>query len=174
MADIKRVKDFPTARIFRIILIIMTIVYSISFVVYLFVEGPKNLKFLGSLQDPGVIVSNVVFFLQGILAFLIYLAIFYNLNCLIIMIAKGEPFHPANPKRIRRVAQGAFALLLPRGLLMVAQMILPSAFHQRWEASVSFLAGEGLRMILFGVGILIIAHVFDAGVKLRQSEDLTI
>lgn len=179
MAEKKNWKDIETVRIFKILLIAMSGIYAVGFIIYGVIEAPRQIKYLARLSDARQVVFNLSHWLGGIFLGLIYFWILYHLYRLLIVITKGEPFHAATPGRMRRIAYGAFALVVVRGAVNLAQGWASSAgsgpFMDMFKnAFISNLMGEGLRMILLGVGILIMAEVFEAGVRLKQDQDLTI
>jgi hypothetical protein len=164
-------KNLETIRIFKLLLVAMSIVYGLGFVLFLIVATPDYLNNLPG-RAIGDLVTNLSFYVQNLLIALVYFLILYNLYGLLVMIARGNPFDPSNPKRIRRVAYGAFALT---ALNLGASVILAfSSPKQGWTSFYAEILGQGFRTILFGVGILVIGKVFEAGARLKQDQDLTV
>ena len=86
----------------------------------------------------------------------------------------GVPFHPDNPKRIRRIgyvvmawgpAQGFFFLL--QGWLTLREVQVPAD-----DLTIPGNIMPGL--IFVGLVIVVIAQIFDMGVKLQQEQNLTV
>ena len=166
-------KDLSSVRVFKLLLLAMLVVYVVGFTVFMVSHVPAEIRQL-STQPAESSSAGWSFLVQNILLTLIYFFILYNLYGLLVMVAKGEPFHPSNPKRIRCVAYAAFAIFCVNGA--AAFLLTRSGFSPNlaWSNLFSELLGKGLWTALFGVGILVIAKVFEAGLALKQDQDLTV
>ncbi len=89
MADEKNWKDMETVRVFKLLLIAMSLIYSVSFASFLILGGPDYSRSLSG-QTSLSPITNLSFLGQSVLIALIYFTILYNLYCLLIMIARGE------------------------------------------------------------------------------------
>jgi len=91
---------------------------------------------------------------------------------LIKSITTGEPFGPSNPRRVRKVAYGVLALasvtFLEQSLQFIMRPYVPlkSLFYH--------LMGVPMWAACFGLALLVIARVFEEGLRLKQDENLTI
>ena len=173
MKEEKLWRDVTSVRVFKLLLLAMLVVYVVGFTVYMVSQVPAEIRQL-SAQPGKSSIAGWSFLAQNTLLTLIYFSILYNLYALLVMVAKGEPFHPSNPKRIRRIAYAAFAIFCVN--VAAAVLLARSGFppHPAWSALFSELLGKGFRTVLFGVGILVIARVFEAGLALKQDQDLTV
>jgi hypothetical protein len=105
---------------------------------------------------------------------LIFLWILIQLQGIVLAIARKDPFNARNPARIKKIAWGAFAYAIGE--------ILYDVYWSHWLQGQSvgpgdliyFLRGDVGRMILIGVGILIIAKAFKMGIKLQEDQNLTV
>ncbi|MBQ2101498.1 MAG: DUF2975 domain-containing protein [Lachnospiraceae bacterium] len=79
---------------------------------------------------------------------------------------KGSPFTHSNAKRIRLIGALQFALAIVPGLVM----FLMSFF--KFEYAYLPFTLNGFYMLVVGFAIMVIAQVFDYGVKLQEDVDL--
>ncbi|MBQ1850417.1 MAG: DUF2975 domain-containing protein [Lachnospiraceae bacterium] len=79
---------------------------------------------------------------------------------------KGSPFTHSNTKRIRLIGALQFALAIVPGLVM----FLMSFF--KFEYAYLPFTLNGFYMLVVGFAIMVIAQVFDYGVKLQEDMDL--
>ena len=89
-------------------------------------------------------------------------------------IKQGKIFIPENPSRIRRIAYAIF-LWAPIEILFYGVMFRGFPVNM---APLIPISGMPIRvfleLIFFGLAILVIAEVFQRGVKLQQEQDLTV
>ena len=115
-----------------------------------------------------VLISRIAWFL--VIGILIWLLV--SIYQLIKSISKGEPFGSGNPRRVRKIAYGALALasvvFLSESLLY---LLVPSA---QLKIFLYNLMGIPMWAAFFGLALLVIARVFEEGLRLKQDENLTI
>jgi hypothetical protein len=164
MANIKKANVPKIVRTCKTLLVAMSVIYVVGFVGF-GVTGFPN----GGISG---IEWRVSFYryVEGMLQALLYFGILYNLYHLIVKISQNAPFHSANPKRIRKVALLAFALAIVNIGANLAIGFSTHAFRVLHDSGL----GKAFRNVLFGFGILIIAEVFEAGVRMKQDQDLTV
>ena len=120
------------------------------------------------------LVGTMLLSCISMLIWLIFLWIVWHLRKLMLAIREGEPFHPDNPGRIRKIAY-AVLLWAPIEILFYGMMFRGLAITIRPISSVSGMPVRVfLELIFFGLAILVIAEVFQRGVKLQQEQDLTV
>jgi membrane protease YdiL (CAAX protease family) len=143
---------------------------NVAYYAHGFFTLPGAIKLIAA-HDPlasSIVVSRIAWFLViGILIWL--LAGIYRL---IKSITTGEPFGPSNPRRVRKVAYGVLALasvtFLEQSLQFIMRPYVPlkSLFYH--------LMGVPMWAAFFGLALLVIARVFEEGLRLKQDENLTI
>ena len=111
-------------------------------------------------------------FLGNGLTGLIYFFIAYSIFKLINLISHGEPFSPASPRHIRRIACAVFGLAIINATVSAIYEFTSPEVHAS-EAVVRVLYG-GLSTLLLGFGFLVIARVLEVGVRLQQDQNLTV
>lgn len=115
---------------------------------------------------------NLSLWLDALLTALISLVILYQLFRLVQMVAKGDPFSPENPRRVRWVAYGVLAISVSN----IAFRTLNHYFLHRgaeWWMGMNVLI-KGAERAFFILGLLIIAKLLDTGVRLQQDQNLTV
>ena len=108
----------------------------------------------------------------GLLTLAVFLWIIFHLKKLLRTVERGTPFAKDNPRWIRRVAYGVFAWMplqiISKILLMgLAEAVMPGNF-------IDLLLRDFLMPIFLGTAVLVIARVFETGVRLQQDQSLTI
>ncbi|MBU0518293.1 DUF2975 domain-containing protein [bacterium] len=114
-------------------------------------------------------------YITNILASGIILWIVHHFRLLIKKVKSGEPFHERNPRLIRKIAIGVLVWGPIRmmsfagwGLFMLGGIDFPRL------AMMSHFTPLTLELIFIGLGILLIAQVFEYGCKLQAEQDLTV
>ncbi len=161
----------PEVKALMIVLITLLILYgavfigSISFLAFVF---PSFIhRFSGA-----AFWAEIRIFLDKVLTGPIYIFIGYSIFKLIALVSRGEPFSPASPRHIRRIAYSVFGLGL-LGAISAAILELIQNGVRVFEALIHVLYG-GLSTVLLGFGFLVIAKVLEVGVRLQQDQDLTV
>ncbi len=91
---------------------------------------------------------------------------------LIRSISKNKPFTVENPRRVKRIAFGVLFLALVTLLSTVLDyLLLPAA---QVKLLLYNLMGVPMWAAFFGLAFLVIARVFEVGLKLNETEKLTI
>jgi len=90
---------------------------------------------------------------------------------LIRSISKKGPFSIENPRRVRKIAFGALALaLVSLTSEMLSYLLTPGTL----KILLYNLMGVPMWVSFFGLVLLVIARVFEEGLKLKESDNLTI
>jgi hypothetical protein len=105
---------------------------------------------------------------------LIFLWILIHLQGIVLTISRKDPFNKRNSARIRKIAYGAFAFAIVDILNEMYWYYWLKQEKPEMGVLVTFLRGDVGRMILVGVGILIIAKAFKMGIKLQEDQNLTV
>ncbi len=128
--------------------------------------------------------TKVSFFMVSIvLPFLIIvLLIVYQLRLFLGSVKQGRPFDRENPKRIRRIGYLVFVLGPLTGIWNWVMSM--KYMHQISLPGTSLAINKGSKLlvnietdqhlILLGLLILLIAQIFDEGVKMQEEQDLTV
>lgn len=121
------------------------------------------------------LMTGLAIWINSLLGSAIFVWIVYHLRLILRSVKKGTPFAKENPKRIRKVAWAVLAwgpirllsfflkgrfLFLGMGKAMSA--MAPMFMITFWE------------LIFVGLGILVIAQIFERGIVLQQEHDLTV
>jgi hypothetical protein len=128
------------------------------------------LKFV-RMNEKGIIYSGSFYF-ASLLAVGVFLWIVYYLRKLVKTVEKNHPFDQANPGRIRRIAFGVF-VWMP---LRIFSKIMMKGFSDVLKTKNFFglLVSDVFMLVFMGTAILVIAKLFEAGVRLEQDQTLTI
>jgi hypothetical protein len=117
-------------------------------------------------------------YLSSLFIWAIFLWIVFHLRLLMRSVIGGKPFSQKNPMMIRRIAYAVLAWAVADGLfyyLKGALIIRTTAYPGMGLDMISELIFKiFLEFIFLGLGILVIAHTFDVGVRLQRDQDLTI
>ena len=113
---------------------------------------------------------------------IIVLLIVHQLRLFLGSVKQGRPFDRENPKRIRRIGYLVFVLGPLEGIwswLMsmkyMEQISLPGTSLAINESSKQIVnINTDQHLIIMGLLILLIAQIFDEGVKMQQEQDLTV
>ncbi|MBE3118171.1 MAG: DUF2975 domain-containing protein [Candidatus Atribacteria bacterium] len=116
--------------------------------------------------------ADIRIFLDKVLTGAIYFFIAYWIFRLISLISRGEPFSPASPRLIRRIGCAVLGLAVINAIVNAISEFTSPGVHAS-EAILRILY-SGLTTVLLGFGFLIIARVFEAGVRLQQDQNLTV
>lgn len=112
---------------------------------------------------------------SSLLASGFFLWIVYHLRLLMRTIKAGDPFNPANPGRIRRIA---YAVVAWAPLRLVSFVLKGNLIFHGPSFTLSALMPLSLllaaELVFFGLGILVIAQIFERGLQLQQDQDLTV
>ncbi len=115
-----------------------------------------------------IIVARTSWFLT--IGVLIWLLI--HIYHLIRSISKEAPFEIGNPRRVRQIAYGALFLASVHLLSTVFDYLLMPAAQLR--LLLYNLMGIPMWAAFFGLAFLVIARVFEEGLRLKEAEKLTI
>ena len=112
---------------------------------------------------------------SSLLASGFFLWIVYHLRLLMKTIKAGDPFNPANPMRIRRIGY-AVIIWAPLRLASFAMKgcLIYQGSHLSLSAFMPLSTLLGAELLFFGLGILVIAQIFERGLQLQQEQDLTV
>ena len=97
--------------------------------------------------------------------------VLFHLQKIMLTITRGEAFDSRNPGWIRKVAYGAFVFAIFHLASDFYWSGLPSL---KFRSLYGLIKGEGFRMALFGLSILIIGKAFENGLMIRKDQELTI
>ena len=115
---------------------------------------------------------NLSLWLDALLTALLSLLILFQLYRLVQMVAKGDPFSPENPRRVRCVAYAVLAISVSN----IAFRTLNHYYLHRgaeWWMGMNVLI-KGAERAFFILGLLIIAKLLETGVRLQQDQNLTV
>lgn len=110
--------------------------------------------------------------LASLLTVGVFLWIIHHLRKLVRTVEQGHPFDNENPGSIRRIAYGVF-LWVP---LRIFSKIMLEGISEVTQggAFIDLLVRDFMIPVFLGTVILVIAKVFETGVRLRQDQSLTI
>jgi hypothetical protein len=109
---------------------------------------------------------------RGMFSGAIFLWVLYPLRSLTCTVNGGRPFDITNPSRIRKIAFGVFAWI-PVGIIG-EYLLKPARGPITWVDFAGVLWQKAVVLGFLGLAILMIAEVFDVGVRLKQDQDLTV
>ncbi|MGZ4886383.1 MAG: DUF2975 domain-containing protein [Candidatus Aminicenantales bacterium] len=171
MSDNSAFEVAPVVKALRIVLITLLVLYGLFFAAgaigfFRLILPPLAFKPLSGLRE-----ETKIFF-DNVLTGPFYFFIAYCIFRLIKLISRGEPFSPANPRYIRRIG---YAVLGLAGIHVIAAGLFEFTAPEvaLGDSLIRILYG-GLSTVLLGFGILVIARVLEAGVKLQQDQNLTV
>lgn len=116
---------------------------------------------------------NLSMWLDVGLTALVSSAALYQLFRLVQRIAKGDPFNPENPRRVRNVAYAVLAISVFNLVFNYVRNGLMRGLTSEWSFAASVII-KGTERIFFILGLLIIAKLLETGVRLQQDQNLTI
>ncbi len=122
-------------------------------------------------EEKGMIYAGSLY-LASLLTAGIFLWIIYHLRKIITTVEQGNPFEKENPSWIRRIAYGVF-VWMP---LQIFSKIMLKGLSEAVRADNFFdlLLRDFMMPVFLGTAILVIARVFETGVRLQQDQSLTI
>ena len=168
-------KVIPAVRALRIVLAVIIALYCVILVASISVLA----RFFPSLANQmlgGEFFSNTMdFALKNILPGLVFFFIAYNIFMLARLVSRREPFVSASPRYIRRIGVAVLCLAIVNATARVFALYTPSAglvYLLSRTVITAFLSL--LTTLLIGFGFLVIARVIEAGVALKQDQDLTV
>jgi len=123
------------------------------------------------MKGKGIIYSGSIY-LASLLTVVVFLWIIYCLRKLVQTVKQNHPFDQANPGRIRRIAYGVFVWMPLRIFSEIMMKGLSDVL--KTENFFDFLLRNVLMLVFLGTAILVIAKVFEAGVRLEQDQTLTV
>jgi hypothetical protein len=173
MPEDKAFKVAPVVKALRITLITLLILYGLVFVsgavaFAVLLMPPFALKICPAFWD------EVKFLIDKVLTGPFYFFIAWSTFKLIGLVSRGEPFSPASPRHIRRIGHAVFGLALFHAAAAgIAGFITPGVSVNPADAVLRIFYA-GLSTLLVGFGFLVIAKVIEAGVSLKQDQDLTV
>jgi len=168
-------KTLSSAKEIRFFYVVFYIICLANFAYYLrgffFLPGAVKLIFGNDpVEARPVLISRIGWFL--VIGILIWLLV--HIYQLIKSISRGEPFASGNPRRVRKIAHGALALATVEFLSESLRYFLG---HWHWSTLKGFLfnlMGVPMWCTFFALVLLVIARVFEEGLRLKQDENLTI
>jgi len=171
MSILMSLRNLSSVRAFNVILKLLWFVCIYGAVDFI-IRTPRRFGLLH--EKPPVNLEWVLSsFMTNLLGLLIYFWILYHLERLMRKIRKGNPFDPLNPVLIREVAYGVIAMAIVLAAYYCLNNIFRIRTHFSWLALRSEIT-QLLWLALIAAGILVIAKVFEMGVKLQQDQNLTI
>jgi len=172
-------KAAPAVKALRIVLITLVVVYGMVLVGCL-VFMARFFPSLAKLPSGLTFLGTVSFLFDRFLPGVIYFFIAYGIFKLISLISRGEPFSPASPRYIRRIGYAVLCLAGVNAIVnAIAAFTSPTGLLSRpgillLSKPVILALCGGLSTLLLGFGFLVIAKVLEAGVALKQDQDLTV
>lgn len=165
------VKVAPVVKALRVVLITLLILYGL-----VFISGAVSFVILVvppfALKPCPAFWVDVKALLERVLTGPVYFFIAYSIFKLIGLISRGAPFSPASPRHIRRIGYAVFGLALLHAAAAAISESGSPALH--YPDSIIRALYSGLSALLVGFGFLVIAKVLEAGVSLKQDQDLTV
>lgn len=161
-------KQKASVLIFIVFLLICWLALAYSFV-RIFIGIGGEIPKLG--RGVSFTKSMIDVYIEIFLKRLVFLWILIHLQGIVRAVSRSEPFDPRNSTRIRKIAFGLFAWAV---LGILSDFYWARDFKVDIGELVFYLRGDTGRMILFGVGILVIAKAFEMGIKMQQDQKLTI
>jgi hypothetical protein len=122
-------------------------------------------------QGTRFFMSMIDVYLEILIKNIIFLWILIHLQGIVGSIVRKNPFDSRNPIRIRKIAWGPLAYAL---LMIFSDLYWTRGRAASFRELIHHLRTDTGRMILVGVGILIIAKVFEMGIKLQEDQNLTV
>lgn len=122
-------------------------------------------------KEKGIIYAGSLYF-ASLLTVGVFLWIIYHLKKLVKTVEQGNAFEKENPGRIRRIAYGVF-VWMP---LQIYSKIMLKGFAEavKTENFFDLLLRDFMLPLFLGTAVLVIARVFETGVRLQQDQTLTI
>jgi len=110
--------------------------------------------------------------LSGFLNSIVFVLIIFNLRKILRSIKAKSSFERTNIQRIKKVAYAVF-VLIPIDIL--AKILIQGFDSIFSSAGLIDLVWDGfLKLLVIGLGILVIAKVFESGLELQKEKNLTI
>ncbi len=158
-------KRSPVVRIFMVLIFILAV-----FCCY--VVGASLLELFHNPYENLSPWVNLSLWLDALLTALISLVILFQLFRLVQMVAKGDPFSPENPRRVRSVAYAVLAI-------SVSNIAFRTLNHYSMHLEAGWWMGmnvliKGAERAFFILGLLIVAKLLETGVRLQQDQNLTV
>jgi len=118
------------------------------------------------------IQMKTVISLSSFLNSLIFVMIIFYIRKIIRSIKAKSPFEAANVQRIKKIAWAVF-VLIPVDIL---GKILIQGFDKIFSSThfIDLVWGGFFKLLFIGLGILVIAKVFESGIELQKEKSLTI
>jgi len=117
-------------------------------------------------------------YLASLFIWVLFLLIVFHLRLLMASVIEGKPFSQKNPMMIRKIAYAVLAWAVADGLFnyLKGVLIVRTAYYPGVGLDLisELIFKIFLEFIFLGLGILVIAHTFDMGVRLQKDQDLTI
>jgi len=145
---------------------IAVFIVTTAFVFFTLLKSPSPL-----MKEKGVVYAGSLY-LARVFADSVFLWIIYLLRKLIKTVEQGNPFEKRNPAWIRQIAYGIFSWIP----LKVFSTIMSEGFSVavKTDYVVRLLLRDFLMPLFIGMVILIIARVFETGVRMQLDQSLTI
>lgn len=118
------------------------------------------------------VIKEAAIFIPSSLNSIIFVMIIFYLRKIIRSIKAKSPFEKANVQRIKRIAYAVF-ILIPIDIL---GKILIQGFDNIFSSTlfIDLVWGGFFKLLFIGLGILVIAKVFESGLELQKEKSLTI
>lgn len=117
-------------------------------------------------------------YLSSLLIWGLFLWIVFHLRLLIRSVIEGNPFFKKNPVMIRKIAYAVLAWAVADGLFnyLKGTFIIRTTYYTGagLDLITELVFKIFLEFIFLGLGILVIAQIFEVGVRLQKDQDLTI
>jgi uncharacterized membrane protein len=166
-------ETFLQASSVRALAAFVSILWIVGIAGLIMYAGLGLISFVKSLsgKEEGLFTTGGLY-LAGLLTACIFLWIIYNLKKLLKTVDQGNPFEKDNPGRIRRIAYGVY-VLIP---LQIFSKLIMIGFSEAAKTGnfVDLLLRDLMMPVFLGTAILVIARVFETGVRLQQDQSLTI
>ncbi|MCX6568082.1 MAG: DUF2975 domain-containing protein [Candidatus Aminicenantes bacterium] len=155
----------------RVVLITLLIIYG-TILISTFTFMAKVFPSLLRLPSGPPAFDLIKFLFDRILPGAAFFFIGFSIFKLINLISRGEPFSPASPRHIRRIACAVFFLAAINVVVNVISVFKwPEDFLTK---SAVWAICSTLSMLLLGLGFLVIARVLEVGVRIQQDQNLTV
>jgi hypothetical protein len=159
----------------RALIIFVNVLWIGGIILLILITGNRLFMLLKSpsplMKEEGIIYAGIMYFAE-IISKAFFLWIIYHLRKLLTTVKQGNPFEKRNPVWIRHIAYGFF-FWIP---FQVIETIWYKGFSYTFKTDYWFgvLFFHIMMPLFIGMVILIIARVFEAGVRMQQDQSLTI
>jgi len=145
---------------------IILLILNTGHVLFMLLMSPSPL-----VEEKGLIYAGSMYF-AVLLSEAVFLWIIYHLRKLLKTVEQGNPFEKRNPVWIRHIAHGFFFWIPFQVIETIMSKGISYTFKTDYWVGVLFF--KIMLPLFIGMVILVIARVFEAGVRMQQDQSLTI